>query len=58
MDFPVDKISFVKDRKGHDKRYSLVWTKIRTNLGFEPQIKFESGIQETISWYKSRFEQD
>jgi len=58
MDFPVDKISFVKDRKGHDKRYSLAWTKIRTELGFEPKIKFESGIQETISWYKSRFEQD
>jgi dTDP-glucose 4,6-dehydratase len=58
MNFQEDKISFVKDRKGHDKRYSLAWSKIQTELSFEPKVNFESGIQETIAWYKSRNQQN
>jgi dTDP-glucose 4,6-dehydratase len=42
---------FVADRKGHDIRYSLTGNKIRKELGFEPNIDFETGLSETIDWY-------
>jgi dTDP-glucose 4,6-dehydratase len=49
---PEDRIVFVEDRKGHDLRYSLNITKAKSKLGFEPKIKFQSGLMETIEWYK------
>ena len=45
-------IEFVEDRKGHDFRYSVDWTKIHRELGYEPQVKFEDGLKETIQWYR------
>ena len=45
-------IEFVEDRKGHDFRYSVDWTKIHEELGYEPLVKFEDGLIETINWYK------
>jgi len=45
-------IEYVKDRKGHDLRYSVDWTKIKRELGYEPQVKFEDGLRETIQWYR------
>ncbi len=45
-------IEFVEDRKGHDHRYSVDWTKINRELGYEPQVKFEDGLRETIQWYQ------
>jgi len=45
-------IEYVEDRKGHDLRYSVDWTKINRELGYEPQIKFEDGLRETIQWYR------
>ena len=47
---PKSLIEFVKDRPGHDLRYSLDTTKI-ANLGWEPCYKFESALRETIKWY-------
>jgi dTDP-glucose 4,6-dehydratase len=44
-------IDYVEDRKGHDLRYSVDWTKINRELGYEPQVKFEDGLRETIQWY-------
>lgn len=44
-------IKFVKDRKGHDKRYAIDPTKIRNELGWYPETKFEDGIVKTIKWY-------
>lgn len=44
-------IEYVPDRLGHDLRYSVSIDKIVSELGYEPQIKFEEGIEETISWY-------
>lgn len=44
-------IKFVKDRPGHDRRYALDCTKIKTSLGWEPVYTFESGIRDTIEWY-------
>jgi dTDP-glucose 4,6-dehydratase len=45
-------IKHVEDRKGHDLRYSVDWTKIKDELGYEPQVKFEDGLRETIQWYR------
>ena len=45
-------IQYVEDRKGHDLRYSVNWSKINQELGYEPQVKFEDGLRETIQWYR------
>ena len=45
-------IEYVEDRKGHDLRYSVDWTKINRELGYEPQVKFEDGLRDTIQWYR------
>jgi dTDP-glucose 4,6-dehydratase len=44
--------TYVEDRPGHDRRYLLDSTKIRRELGWQPQIDFESGFRETIAWYR------
>ena len=46
-------ISYVKDRPGHDLRYAIDSTKIKKDLGWEPSIKFEDGIEKTVKWYLS-----
>jgi len=43
--------TIVPDRPGHDRRYLLDCTKIRTELGWEPTIGFETGLAETVRWY-------
>ena len=48
---PESLIEFVEDRKGHDRRYAIDPTKIREQLGWEPETKFENGIVKTIKWY-------
>jgi dTDP-glucose 4,6-dehydratase len=45
-------IEYVEDRKGHDLRYSVDWTKINREFGYEPKVKFEDGLKETIQWYR------
>lgn len=44
-------ISFVEDRKGHDRRYGIAPDKIREEIGWEPETAFEDGIVRTIRWY-------
>jgi dTDP-glucose 4,6-dehydratase len=44
-------INFVKDRPGHDRRYAIDATKIRTELGWAPVETFESGLLKTVKWY-------
>jgi dTDP-glucose 4,6-dehydratase len=46
-------IEFVEDRKGHDLRYSVDWTKINRELGYEPKVTFEVGLEQTVNWYKN-----
>ena len=46
-----DLIEYVTDRKGHDRRYAIDPTKIHTELGWEPETKFEDGIKKTVKWY-------
>ena len=45
-------VEHVEDRLGHDLRYSLDITKIRTELGYEPAVGFDTGLAETIAWYR------
>jgi dTDP-glucose 4,6-dehydratase len=52
MDADASSIQYVEDRKGHDLRYSVDWIKIKRELGYEPQVKFEEGLRETIQWYQ------
>ncbi len=52
MSADESSIEYVEDRKGHDLRYSVDWTKINRELGYEPQVKFEDGLRETIQWYR------
>ena len=47
-----DLIKYVKDRPGHDLRYAIDDTKLRTELGFEPEETFETGLQKTADWYQ------
>ena len=47
-----DRINYVADRLGHDRRYSLNFEKAANILGYKPEISFESGLLETIEWYK------
>lgn len=48
---PESLIEHVEDRKGHDRRYAIDPTKIKNDLGWEPETKFEDGIKQTIQWY-------
>ncbi|HEX6077735.1 MAG TPA: dTDP-glucose 4,6-dehydratase [Micromonosporaceae bacterium] len=45
-------VEYVTDRKGHDRRYSVDDTKIRTELGYEPRVPFEDGLTDTVRWYR------
>jgi dTDP-glucose 4,6-dehydratase len=47
-----DMIEFVKDRPGHDRRYTVDWTKIQKELGWEPKFTFEEGLKNTIEWFQ------
>ncbi len=47
-----DMVEFVEDRKGHDRRYSVDCTKIRTELGYSPRKDFVTGLAETVAWYR------
>ena len=46
-------IEHVKDRPGHDRRYSLASEKIRAELGWEAQVRFADGIARTVDWYRA-----
>jgi len=49
---PESLKTIVPDRPGHDRRYLLDSTKIRTELGWEPKVAFESGLEATVGWYR------
>ena len=49
-----DLITFVADRKGHDRKYALNCDKLISELGWKPQVDFSDGLKETILWYKDK----
>jgi dTDP-glucose 4,6-dehydratase len=44
-------ITYVKDRAGHDFRYAIDASKLRRELGWEPEVRFDEGFEKTVSWY-------
>lgn len=46
-------IEYVKDRPGHDRRYSIDSTKLRTDLGWSPRFSFDDALERTIEWYRT-----
>lgn len=44
-------ISFVKDRAGHDMRYAIDASKLENDLGWQPSLQFETGLEKTVAWY-------
>ena len=47
----MDLITYVTDRLGHDMRYAIDSTKLQKELGWEPSLQFEEGIEKTVRWY-------
>lgn len=47
----LDLITYVSDRLGHDERYAIDSTKLKKELGWEPSLQFEEGIEKTVKWY-------
>ena len=47
----LDLITYVTDRAGHDLRYAIDSTKLQKELGWEPSLQFEEGIEKTVRWY-------
>ena len=56
LELPRDRIEFVPDRPGHDRRYAIDASRIREDLGWTPSVSFEDGIAATIAWYQSNEE--
>ena len=49
----LGRVRFVKDRPGHDRRYEIDARRIRLELGWSPQVAFETGLRQTVRWYLS-----
>ena len=49
-------ITYVKDRAGHDRRYAIDAGKLNKELGWEPSVTFEQGLEKTLDWYLSNGE--
>jgi dTDP-glucose 4,6-dehydratase len=47
------EIEFVKDRPGHDRKYSVDWSKLHQELGWQPSVTLEEGLARTVAWYQA-----
>jgi len=56
LDKPESLITYVEDRKGHDRRYAIDSSKMRDELGWEPRYRFDEALLETINWMKDNQE--
>lgn len=56
MGQPESMLEFVTDRAGHDRRYSVDWSSIKQDLGWQPTVSLEEGIAQTVRWYKEHTE--
>jgi dTDP-glucose 4,6-dehydratase len=54
LGFNEDRIEYVKDRAGHDLRYSIIWEKI-AQIGYKPKSNFDIQFNETLSWYFNKY---
>jgi len=56
MDRPDSLLKHVEDRKGHDRRYAIDATKAKRDLGWKPEVEFETGLASTVQWYLNNTE--
>ncbi|MCX6796442.1 MAG: dTDP-glucose 4,6-dehydratase [Candidatus Falkowbacteria bacterium] len=56
MNISEEMIEYVKDRPGHDFRYAMDYSKVKSELGWKPEVNFEQGLAETIKWYQENEE--
>ncbi|MCY7673803.1 dTDP-glucose 4,6-dehydratase [Bacillus safensis] len=52
-----DQIAFIQDRKGHDRRYAINASKLKGEIGWTQETSFEKGIEKTINWYRTKYDQ-
>lgn len=52
-----DQIAFIQDRKGHDRRYAINASKLKGEIGWTQETSFEEGIEKTINWYRTKYDQ-
>jgi len=53
LDKDESMIMYLEDRKGHDRRYTIDGSKIKSELGWSPKTNYEEGLNSTITWYKA-----
>jgi dTDP-glucose 4,6-dehydratase len=46
-------IEYVKDRPGHDRRYAIDFSKIKTELGWQPSVSLTEGLAQTVEWFRT-----
>ena len=51
-----DLVTYVEDRKGHDRRYCVDITKISRELGYSPEVPFSRGLADVVQWYRDNRE--
>lgn len=51
MNLTEDRIEYISDRAGHDRRYAVDWSKLNRELGWKPSVTLEEGLAKTIEWY-------
>lgn len=56
LDKDESMIEYVRERLGHDRRYAMDFSKIKQELGWEPQTNFINGMEKTVEWYKNNVE--
>ena len=56
MEKDENKIEYVKDRLGHDRKYAVNWTKIKNELKWTPAYDFDTNLKNTIIWYQQHKE--
>jgi len=52
LEISESQIAWVNDRLGHDRRYSVDYSKLADHTGYSPSVKFEEGLAQTIDWYR------
>lgn len=54
---PTNVIEYIMDRKGHDLRYAVDFTKASLELGWSPRMSLDAGLLDTVEWYRKRYEE-